>query len=55
MEFDEHGKVIKRAANFSSRGGAAGKPGAPRSGNDLGLADTIIVDRTGENNLYAEK
>ncbi len=26
-----------------------------RFGNDLGLADTIIVDRTAENNLYAEK
>ena len=36
MEFDEHGKVIKK------------------KGNDLGLVDTIIVDRTMENNLYAE-
>ncbi len=34
MEFDEHGKVVKK------------------KGNDLGLADTIVVDRTAENNLY---
>ncbi len=34
MEFDEHGKVIKK------------------KGNDLGLADTIIVDRSAENSLY---
>ncbi len=32
MEFDEHGKVIKRK----------------QAGNDLGLADTIVVDRNGD-------
>ncbi|MBU0717654.1 MAG: DNA topoisomerase VI subunit B [Planctomycetes bacterium] len=32
LEFDEHGKVVKRAT----------------SDNDLGLADTIVVDRNGD-------
>ncbi len=51
MEFDEHGKVVKRAANFSSRGPSDQRAGglSPRGpGNDMGLADTIVVDRSSD-------
>ena len=36
MEFDEHGQVVE------------GKVSGRRPGNDLGLADTIVVDRNGD-------
>jgi len=48
LEFDEHGKVIKEASMITS--GISSEPRTSvradsRPGNDLGLADTIVIDR----------
>ena len=47
LEFDEHGKVIKRGATVrrADQGGRVRTGAARKCGNDLGLEDTIVVER----------